>query len=873
MTNKRIGFALVSIILAGQGWAQPINDYRKTSQGIVIDTKDGDLQINPLANNAVRVRLLKGTVKDLPELIYEEKSFKTPGFSVVPAGNNIELVTEKMKVRVDKQTGGLSFYDKHGGLLLQETPGSRHLRPSITMGQPSLGAGVSFLSPKDEALYGLGQFQDGHFNLRNVPRDLIQLNTQVSMPFYYSTKGYGLLWQQYGETKFNLPQDTIRLVKTSEGDTATKTVDATTDAGSRKIKMSSQKFTGRFVAGKAGRYVFFLDYRNMENNHRLLIDGKTIIDQTNVWLPYAASAFVDLEKGAHTVEVVSKETNSPVLTFRPISDMTTLESPNAKLLDYTVIAGPDADTIISSFRNLSGKVPMLPEYAFGFWQCKERYKSSTELIDAVAGFRKRRIPLDIIVQDWQYWGKYGWGAIKFDEAYYPDPKAMMDSIHQMDAHMLISVWERVNKASEVGKAYMANNLYFPNTDVVDMLNPKLRAAHWDNMNKAMFQKGVDGWWMDAVEPENDKMHQVKSFLGAGDFFRNTYPLFVSRSVYEGQRAATSEKRVLNLTRCAFPGQQRYGTIVWSGDVGSTWDAFKRQVNAGLGFCMTGQPFFTTDIGGFFRPQTTQYTDPSYHEILIRWFQYGTFNPILRIHGYKTNTELWLFGDTVLQACKKMIELRYRLMPYIYSTAWQVSKKNATMMKPLPMDFRTDTAVYSKNMQFMFGNAFLVSPVVQPNATTFPVYLPKFVKWYDFYTGKTYHGGQTVQVDAPLDKIPLFVRAGSIVPMGKLIQYVGEKQEDTLEIRIYTGANAKFILYEDEGDNYNYEKGKYATIAFSWNEATKTLSVGNREGYYKGMLDKRVFNLVLVNEKNGIGIGSGQPIKTVNYKGDFTQIGF
>ena len=853
--------------------AQPFKSYQKTKEGITIQLKDGLLQLKPLATNAIRVQFIKDSVINLPELIYLPKLFHTPAFTILPNEKQIELKTAGMKVLVDKQNGNLSFYDKKGGLLLKETPYSRFLKPSVKMGEPSYNAQVSFDSPTDEALFGMGQFQDGQFNLRNVPRDLVQLNTQVSLPFYYSSKGYGLLWHQYGETRFNLPHDTIALNKVIKTDTTTKMVDATTDAGTKKIKLTSQTYNGNFNIDKKGRYVFFLNYGNMENKHWLVIDGNKLIEQSNTWLPYAASAIAELEMGSHTVEVISKDKNNPVLTFQIVENTTKLESPNAKLLDYTVFAGPDADTIISSFRNLSGKVPMLPEHAFGFWQCKERYKSSTELINSVAEFRKRQIPLDIIVQDWQYWGKYGWGAIKFDENYYPDPKGMMDSIHQMNAHLSISVWERVNKKSDVGKAYEANNLYLPNEEVVDMLNPKLRQAHWDNMNKAMFQKGIDGWWMDAVEPENDKMHNTKCYFGAGDFFRNTFPLHVSQAIYEGQRKVTSDKRVNNLTRCAFLGQQRYGSIVWSGDVGSTWDAFRRQVNAGLGYCITGQPFFTTDIGGFFRPKATQYTDPAYHEILIRWFQYGTFNPILRIHGYQTNTELWNFGDTVLADCKKMIDLRYRLIPYIYSTSWQVSKNNATMMKPLPMDFRTDTAVYNKNMQFMFGNSFLVSPVVMATNSTFPVYLPKSVNWVDFYTGKTYHGGQTIQADAPLDKIPLFVRAGSIVPIGKLMQYVGEKQEDTLEIRIYTGANAKFTLYEDEGDNYNYEKGKYATISFSWNESTKTLSVGNREGVYKGMLDKRVFNLVLVNEKNGIGIGSSQPSKVVGYNGKSIQIGF
>jgi alpha-D-xyloside xylohydrolase len=871
---KSLCLFLVGILLMGKDvFGQSFQSYKKMNDGIVVQLSEGQLILKPLANNAVRVQFVKETPINLPELIYLPNSIKMPSFTVQSREKQLELSVDKIKVVLNKQDGSLTFYNNQGMKLLKESPNSRFLNRTFTMGEPSYNACVTFDSPVDEALYGLGAFQDGHFNLRNVPRDLLQLNTQISIPFYYSTKGYGLLWHQYGETRFNVPKDTIDLSIAKSKDTASKFVEATTDAGTKKLKTSSTAYTGNVNINKAGKYAFFLNYGNMEHIHSLAIDGKKIIDQTNTWLPYSASAIVYLEKGNHAVEVIAKEKNSPTLTFQAVANFTTLESPNAKLLDYTVFAGPEADTIISAFRNLSGKVPMLPEHAFGFWQCKERYSSSTELINAVTEFRKRKIPLDIIVQDWQYWGKYGWGAMKFDENFYPNPKGMIDSLHQLNARFSISVWERVNKNADIGKAYQAANLYLPNEDVVDMLHPQVRKKHWENMDKGIFQKGVDGWWMDAVEPENDKMHGAKCYLGQGDYYRNTYPLFVSQAVYEGQRQTTSLKRVNNLTRCAFAGQQRYGTIVWSGDVGSTWDAFRRQINAGLGFCITGQPFFTTDIGGFFRPKTTQYTDTAYHELLIRWFQYGTFNAIQRIHGYKTNTELWLFGDTVLQNCKEMIDLRYRLIPYIYSTSWQVSKNNASMMKPLVMDFRSDTNVYNKNMQFKFGASFLVAPVVSPKTNTLPVYLPKSTHWFDFYSGKTYQGGQTIIADAPLNKIPLFVKAGSIVPIGKSMQYVGEKQHDTLEIRIYTGANGKFTLYEDEGDNYNYEQGKYATIGFKWNELLKKLTVGNREGSFEGMLQKRVLNIVLVNKTNGIGANFSKGGKLVSYTGKSVDINF
>jgi alpha-D-xyloside xylohydrolase len=351
----------------------------------------------------------------------------------------------------------------------------------------------------------------------------------------------------------------------------------------------------------------------------------------------------------------------------------------------------------------------------------------------------------------------------------------------------------------------------------------------------------------------------------GDFYRLTYPLFVSKAVYDGQRNTDPQKRVVTLTRSAFAGQQRYATINWSGDIGWSWDTYKRQIVAGLNYNLTGMPYWTTDIGGFFRPGRGQYTDTKYHDILTRWFQWGVFNPIFRIHGYQTETEPWKYGDTVENNMRSMMNLRYRLMPYIYSEAWQVSKKGSTIMRPLVMDFSNDTKAVEQAYQYMFGKAMLIAPVTAP-ATTWDVYLPKSSAWYDFWTGKSYNGGQTVKAVAPQAKIPVFVKGGSIIPMGKLMQYTGEKLNDTLEIRIYKGADSEFSLYEDEGDNYNYEKGKYTVIPFSWNEKSQVLTIGNSQGSYSGSLKKRILNIVFVSEGNGNGIENAATKKEVIYTG-------
>jgi alpha-D-xyloside xylohydrolase len=537
------------------------------------------------------------------------------------------------------------------------------------------------------------------------------------------------------------------------------------------------------------------------------------------------------------------------------------------MLDYVVFYGPSADKVIASYRNLTGEAPMFPQWAYGFWQCRERYSSGKQLVETVKEFRKRNIPMDVIVQDWQYWGNNGWGVPEFDEKNYPDPSGFIKELHDMNAHFNISIWSNPDKNSEIGKEFVAKKRFIPNTKWLDYFNPENRKAYWETLNDNIFSHGVDSWWMDAVEPENDALKGQQTYIGAGDFYRLVYPLFVSRAVYEGQRKTSADKRVCILTRSAFPGQQKYGIINWSGDIGGTWDAYRRQIVAGLNYTITGLPYWTTDIGGFFRPGRTQYTDEKYQELLTRWYQWGTFNPIFRIHGYQTETEPWKYGQRVEDNMRKMLNLRYRLLPYIYSEAWQVTKNGSTIMRPLVMDFNGDTAALNRQFEYMFGKSVLAAPVTEPGVAEWDVYLPQSAAWYDFWTGKRINGGQAIKTASPLDEIPLFVKAGSIIPMGKLIQYAGEKAADTLEIRVYDGANGEFTLYEDENDNYNYEKGLYATITFNWDNAKKVLTIGDRKGSFPGMLAGRKFNIVRVTKNKGNGTDTVEkPDKEVTYTG-------
>jgi alpha-D-xyloside xylohydrolase len=845
---------------------QVVKSYKRFSDKVDITLSDGTLRVSPLTDNVVRITFYQKTEGNLPELVFTS-SIPTPEFQVSDSPFKLEIKAKKISVLLDKQTGELSYADHLGKVFLNEKAGSRKLIPDSVQGEPCFVAEQGFESPSDESIFGLGQFQDGQYNLKNVARRLTQVNTQISIPFIYSSKGYGLLWHQYGLTDFNPANNFIVLEKQEQLASGNNQMsEVTTTSGTQKVSQNQSLYQGHFNVLKDGEYSIFLDLGDMGNRHFVVIDGKPCVDQSNMWLPPTAGTLVNLNAGEHQVQILCKSNNTPKLSWRLSDNSTTFRSPNAQELDYVVFYGPSADSVIASYRNLSGNVPMFPQWAYGFWQCRERYTSGTHLVETVKAFRKRNLPMDVIVQDWQYWGKYGWGVPKFDEANYPNPAGFIKELHDLNAHFSVSVWENLDKRSEVAKEYVDKNLFIPNSPWVDVFNPLGRQTHWNALKQNLFAYGVDSWWMDATEPENDALKGKKVFLGLGDFYRLTYPLFVSQAVYEGQRRTTSDKRVCILTRSAFLGQQKYGIINWSGDIGGTWDAYKRQIVAGLNYTITGFPYWTTDIGGFFRPGNAQYTDEKYQNLLIRWYQWGAMSPIFRMHGYQTETEPWKYGEKVEDYMRKMLNLRYRLLPYIYSEAWQITKNGSTMMRPLVMDFNGDTAAVNRPYQYLFGKALLVAPITEPGIIEWKVYLPNSVAWYDFWTGKRFSGGQIIKTDAPLDKIPLFVKAGSIIPMGKMLQYTGERLADTLEIRIYKGADAKFDLYEDEGDNYNYEKGKYTLISFKWDEKRQLLTISDRQGNYTGSLAKRIFNVVLVNEKTGTGIAVSSIAEKVSYAG-------
>jgi alpha-D-xyloside xylohydrolase len=850
---------------------QVIKDFKHLSDRIDITLTEGTLSIRPLTDNAVRIKFLKDLDVRVPELVFTS-SARTPGFTVSNLPSRLEVRVRNMVVALDKQDGRLSFEDSSGNMFLNEKVGTRKLVPDSVMGEPCFVAEQSFESPADEYLFGLGQFQDGHYKVKGISRRLTQVNSQIAIPFVYSSKGYGLLWHQYGLTDFNPADNVVPLVKQVQPSAmGEKTAEVTTTSGTGRISQNQTLYSGAFIVPDDAVYSVFLDLGDMGNRQYVAIDGKPCIDQSNFWLPPSTSALVYLKAGQHQVQVICKSSNTPMVSWARVNNATRFRSPSAKVLDYVVFYGPSADSVIATYRNLSGNVPMLPRWAYGFWQCRERYTSGENLVETVDEFRKRNIPMDVIVQDWQYWGNNGWGVPQFDTTNYSNPAGFIEKVHNLNAHFNISIWSNPDKNSAIGRRYVSRNLYVPDSKWLDYFNPVTRETYWNTLNDNLFTYGVDSWWMDATEPENDALHGKRTYMGLGDFYRLTYPLFVSRAVYEGQRKTTSGKRVCILTRSAFLGQQKYGTINWSGDIGGNWDAYRRQIVAVLDYSMTGMPYWTTDIGGFFRPGASQYTDEKYQELLTRWYQWGTFNPIFRVHGFQSETEPWKYGQKVEENMRKMLGLRYRLLPYIYSEAWQITSRGSTMMRPLVMDFRGDRVALDQQYEYTFGNALLVAPVIEPNVGKWKVYLPNSISWYDFWTGKCLDGGQTTEVAVPLDRIPLMVKAGSIIPMGPIIQYSAEKT-DPVEIRIYPGTNGEFTLYEDENDGYDYEKGLYSTIEFKWKDSVHTLTIGKRRGDFPGMLRARTFNVIVVSPDHGTGVEvTGKVDKVVQYDGTETTI--
>ena len=773
-------------------------NYQKTSSGIKTTVNAVDIEVQFFAPAVARV------IKSPEGVAYEKQSLSViakpekVSFKVDIQDNKIVLNTSELSVSVDTGTGIVSYFSKDGKSLLAEKSGMQFI-DFDDVGTKTYQVYQPFVLDKEEAIYGLGQLQNGKMIQRNMTKNLIQGNVEDVSPFFQSTKGYGVFWDNYSPTLF-------------------------TD---NEVETSFRSEVGDCV-------------------------------------------------------------------------------------DYYFMYGKDADGVIAQVRSLTGQAPMFPLWTYGYWQSKERYKSQEEVVDVVRKYRELGIPLDGIIQDWQYWGhNYLWNAMDFQNPTFNNPQKMMEDVHAMNAHMAISIWSSFGPMTkpyrELDKKGMLFNFttwpqsglesWPPNMEypsgvrVYDAYNPEARDIYWKYLNDGIFKLGMDAWWMDSTEPDHldwkPEDMDTKTYLGSFRKVRNAYPLMTVGGVYDHQRAVTSDKRVFILTRSGFLGQQRYGANVWSGDVASTWESFRNQIPAGLNFSLCGMPHWNSDIGGFFAGHYNKSwnddsasKNPLYQELYVRWLQFGTFNPMMRSHGTDVYREIYKFGkkgEPVYDAIEKMIGLRYSLLPYIYSTSWEVSNCQSSFMRALMMDFVDDRKVWDINDEYMFGKSILVAPITHAQYTpeavvkvseeegwnrdgakktktdaavdfmetkSTNIYLPAGTLWYDFWTNEKHEGGKEITKETTLDVIPLYVKAGSIIPVGPQVQYATEKPWDHLELKVYAGANGNFILYEDEFDNYNYEKGAYTEIPISWNNASRKLTIGARKGAYEGMLKNRKFAVTL-----------------------------
>ena len=692
----------------------------------------GCLTVTYLTRNAVRIQYAEGEVKtDLPDWLYVKHD---------------EVKKHDIKVKVDKDKQLLTVSDRKGRVVFTAT------RHEMKDGCATL----AFDSPEDEFLFGLGQFQDGYSNVRGLSRRLTQVNTQISLPMLLSNKGYGILWNNYGLVDFNPADNSVTLTRRS-GEGAREVVNVTTTEGNRQEVRQRNIFESAIEVAEEGDYALLLDVgQKMARRHNLVIDGKTVIEMQNTWLPPTTSAIVHLTAGRHTLSAELSRGDAPVVYYNKVANQTVFRSPVATQVDYTVFVG-SADNIIAAYRELTGPAPLMPRWALGYIHCRERFHSSKEILETANRFKQEKMPVDVLVQDWQYWGKYGWNSMRFDEANYPDPKALTDSLHHMGIRLMVSVWSKIDKNSEVGREMQSKDYYIPGTDWIDFFNADAAAAYWRNFNQRLVPLGIDAWWQDATEPENDDLvgRRVNNGKWAGEQVRNVYPLLVNKTVYEGLVEAGREPMIL--TRCGFPGIQRYGSALWSGDVGNDWETFRRQIVAGLGVQAAGVPWWTYDAGGFFRPGD-QYTNQDYIERMLRWIETSVYLPLMRVHGYMSNTEPWNYGPEAQAIIAECLKERHALMPYIEACAERVAKDGFTMMRPLVFDFPDDPEALKQKYEYMFGPTMLISPVTEPGVTEWKTYLPKNKEgWMDYRTNRHYDGGQTVTT--PVDKahIPVFIR--------------------------------------------------------------------------------------------------------------------
>jgi alpha-D-xyloside xylohydrolase len=880
----------------------------------------------------------EGKVSGKKSLIAVERPASNPSYSLTERNGNVVLSTLKIKASVSLSTGQIIFSDLNNNIIVKEpADGGNSFSPITVEGTKGYTLQQIFESPDNEAFYGLGQHESDEFNYKGLNEILYQYNTKVSVPFVVSSRNYGILWDNYSLTRFGDPRDYSDLglfrLFGDDGEQGGLTATYSDESDSNKIFLQRKEsaidyenlttikkfpeavplgkshvtWKGKFEPAETGLYHFKLYYAGYV---KLFINDELVVPERwrTAWNPNTFKFSRNLEKGQrYSIRLEWKpDGGTSYLGLKVLSPVEPVKQGNLTLtsemgdqIDYYFIHGNNLDQVISGYRDITGKAQIMPKWAMGYWQSRERYKSQEELIDVVKEYRKRNIPLDNIVLDWSYWPVQSWGSHEFDHRYFPDPEGMVSEVHKLNAKIMISVWPKFYITTQnyrdfdkngwmyklavkdsirdwIGKGYIGS--------FYDPYSQGARDLFWKQIREHLYSKGFDAWWMDASEPDIEsnasieyrKLLSTPTALGPSTKYFNTYALMNAMAIYEGQRSADPDKRVFLLTRSGFAGLQRYSTATWSGDIGTRWEDMKAQIPAGLNYAISGIPYWTMDIGGFCvenryaRAKEGSEDMEEWRELNTRWFQFGSFCPLFRSHGQFPLREIYNLSPETHPAYKSMVyydKLRYRLMPYIYSLAGMTHFNDYTIMRPLIMDFNGDNEVNNISDQYMFGPSLMVAPVCKYKARNREIYFPKDCGWYDFYSGKYMSGGQRISVDAPYERIPLYVREGSILPAGPEIEFTNEKPADPLTIFIYTGKNCGFTLYEDEGTNYNYEKGFYSTISFNYNNAKKELNISSRKGDFSGMLKSRTFNLIFIAEdKPGSFDTHSSPDKVIHYTG-------
>ena len=898
-------------------------------------------------------------------------------YQVEEQGDNLVITTAAMRAVLNEATGHISFFDLKGNVLLNGVAqGGKTFKP-FTVPDREIGVDIAkvpetqkhgwswralFDSPDNEAFYGLGQHQSEELNMKGKNEDLFQYNTKVSVPFVVSNKNYGILWDSYSYCRWGNPDDYLQLNRAfklydkdgKEGQLTGTYVDKNgqkivrgedsiyfeyampdgseickqTDKGGIQnlpqgfaLNGSKVVYEGYVEAPTNSFYQFILYYAGYM---KIYIDGKLVVPERwrTAWNPNSYKFDAPIKQGVKTPIRIEWQPDGDVsyCGLRVAAPRSEAEKNQLSIwsemspdMDYYFIAGQNLDEVISGYRTLTGKASVYPKWALGFWQSRERYQSSQDIEENLKKFRDLHIPVDNIVQDWNYWPIDAWGCHNFEKSRYPNPQAMLDSVHAMNGRFMISVWPKfydtVKNYKELdSKGWMYHQAI--KDDIHDWLGYRgsfydaysdgARKMFWRQMDENLYSKykfGIDAWWMDASEPNvrdctpmwYRKALSGPTALGTSTEYFNAYSIVNADAIYNGQRSVNPNQRVFLLTRSGFAGEQRYSTATWSGDIATRWEDMRAQMTAGLNYSMAGLPFWGMDQGGFcvenryvaaqqeFDKTGKENADlKEWRELQARWNEFGCFVPLYRTHGQWPTREVWNIAPADHPAYKSIVyydKLRYRLMPYLYSMTGMVHFKDYTMMRGLVMDFNGDDKIYDIKDQWMFGSALMACPVGEYQKYSRNVYLPKQKGWYDFYTGKHYAGGQTIVADAPYEKIPVFVPEGAILPVGPEMEWSDQKKPELIDLYVYAGKDGEFTIYEDEGTNYNYEKGKYSTIDIQYNDAQKTLTIGARKGSFDGMLQKRRFNVVLVcgNNQQGISLAKAPKGKMVKYAGQAVTI--